>query len=218
MAMAPALTEPISHRQSKISSPAQASSPRPIISDVTEQTHQTTTATAAATNPHHHRLATQQNGGGAVVSLNENFTVAKDTAVYTAATAVVVGNNVANSSEEQLQQQPEQGEQEQQSPKKSIQLFKSDQQPFNTSDFQSIFVQQIQTSNGPSIGPSSFDTHMDQQNNDQSIVTDQQQYEQQQQQQNDVEAANDLLSAIVDGTQANNQLDCGINAMDSNIE
>lgn len=76
----------------------------------------------------------------------------------------------------------------------------------------------------PSIGPS-FDTHMDQQNIDQSIVTDQQyeqqqqeQEQQQQQQQNDVEAANDLLNAIVDGTEANNQLDCGINAMDSNIE
>lgn len=37
-AMAPALTEPISHRQSKISSPAQASSPRPIIGDISEQT------------------------------------------------------------------------------------------------------------------------------------------------------------------------------------
>lgn len=57
---------------------------------------------------------------------------------------------------------------------------------------------------------------MDQQNNDQSIVTDQQY---QQHQQNDAEAANDLLNAMVDGTQASNQLDCGINAMDSsNIE
>lgn len=61
----------------------------------------------------------------------------------------------------------------------------------------------------PSIGPS-FVTHMDQQNNDQPIVTDQ--FHQQQ------NAANDLLNAIVEGTQANNQLDCGINAMDSNIQ
>lgn len=212
--MAPALTEPISHRQSKISSPAQASSPRPIISDVTDQT-QTTTATAAATNPHHHRLATQQNGGAVVVSLNDNFTTTKDTAVYTAAANQFL--------DEQLQQPSPQHEQnqEQQSPKKTIQLFKSDQhQPFNAPDFQSIFAQQIQTSNGPSIGPSSFDTHMDQQNDDQSIVTDKQyEQQQQQQQQNDVQAANDLLNAIVDGTQASNQLDCGINAMDnSNIE
>lgn len=71
----------------------------------------------------------------------------------------------------------------------------------------------------PSIGPS-FDTHMDQQNNDQSIVTNQeyQQSQDQQQQQNDAEAANDLLSAIVDGTQTNSQLDCAITAMESNIE
>lgn len=61
----------------------------------------------------------------------------------------------------------------------------------------------------PCIGPS-FVTHMDQQNNDQSIVTDQ--FRQHQ------NAATDLLDAIVEGTQANNQLDCGINAMDSNIQ
>lgn len=212
--MAPALTEPISHRQSKISSPAQASSPRPIISDVTDQT-QTTTDTAAATNPHHHRLAasTQQNGGGIVGSLNENFTAAKETA----ANAVAVANQF-------LEAEVEGEQQEQQSPKKTIpNQFKAEQQhqqhQFNTSDFQSIFVQQIQTSNGPSIGPSPFDTHMDQPNDDQSIVTTDQQYEQQQQQQqNDVDAANDLLSAIVDGAQASDQLDCGINAMDSNIQ
>lgn len=61
----------------------------------------------------------------------------------------------------------------------------------------------------PSIGPS-FATHMDQQNNDQSIVTNQFQQHQ--------HADNDLLNAIVQGTQENNQLDCGINPIDSNIQ
>lgn len=61
----------------------------------------------------------------------------------------------------------------------------------------------------PSIGPS-FITHMDQPNNDQSIVTDQ--FHQQQ------TAEHDLLSAIVEGTQAASQLDCGINQIDSNIQ
>lgn len=62
----------------------------------------------------------------------------------------------------------------------------------------------------PSIGPS-FVAHMDQQNNDQSTVTDQFQ------QQQNADTA-DLLNAIVGGAQQSNQLDCTINAMDSNIE
>lgn len=66
--MAPALTEPVSHRQSKISSPAQASSPRPIISDINEQTQTTSTT--------HHRLAIQTNGG---VSSVDTFSTAKET-------------------------------------------------------------------------------------------------------------------------------------------
>lgn len=142
VAMAPALTEPISHRQSKISSPAQASSPRPIISDVTDQT-QTTTVTAAATNPHH-RLATQQNGGGVVVSLDDNFSAVKDTAVHTVAATV---NQIENQFLVEQPQQQQQPQQEHQSPKKNNQ-FKSDQQDqfINSSDFQSIFVQQIQNS------------------------------------------------------------------------
>ncbi|XP_031633683.1 KAT8 regulatory NSL complex subunit 1 [Contarinia nasturtii] len=49
---------------------------------------------------------------------------------------------------------------------------------------------------------------MDQQSNDKSIVTDH--FQQQQ-----TTADNDLLNAIVQGTEANNQLDCGI---DSNIQ
>lgn len=62
----------------------------------------------------------------------------------------------------------------------------------------------------PSIGPS-YVTHMDQQSNDQSIVTDHFQ-----QQQN---ADNDLLNAIVQETQGNNnQLDCGINPIDNNMQ
>lgn len=122
--MAPALTEPVSHRQSKISSPAQASSPRPIISDVSEQPQ-----TTAATNPHH-RLAHQTNGGG--VQIDDNFAATKD----------VQSIQIEN----QIDDQPQQHQtQQQQSPKKTSQ-FKADH--FNVSDFQSIFVQQIQTSNG----------------------------------------------------------------------
>lgn len=45
--MAPALTEPVSH-QSKISSPAQASSPRPLISDVEPPNRQTRTTNGSA--------------------------------------------------------------------------------------------------------------------------------------------------------------------------
>lgn len=63
--------------------------------------------------------------------------------------------------------------------------------------------------NRPSIGPS-FVTHMDQQNNDQSIVNDHFQQHQ--------HADNDLLNAIVQSTRENNQLDCGINPIDSNIQ
>lgn len=127
VAMAPALTEPVSHRQSKISSPAQASSPRPIISDVTEQPH-----TTATTNPHH-RLAHQTNGGGN--QIDDNFAATKD------------AQNIQNENQLEELQQPQQPQQQQnqQSPKKNSQ-FKADQ--FNVSDFQSIFVQQIQTSNG----------------------------------------------------------------------
>lgn len=61
----------------------------------------------------------------------------------------------------------------------------------------------------PSIGPS-YVTHMDQQSNDQSIVTDQFQHQQ--------NADNDFLNGIVQGTQANTQLDCSINPIDSNIQ
>lgn len=66
--MAPALTEPVNHRQSKISSQTQASSPRPIISEINEQTQTTS-------NPHH-RLAVQTNGG---VTSPANSPVAKET-------------------------------------------------------------------------------------------------------------------------------------------
>lgn len=52
--MAPALTEPVSH-QSKISSPAQASSPRPIISDVTDTTANTQLLTENASGVDHHQ-------------------------------------------------------------------------------------------------------------------------------------------------------------------
>lgn len=121
VAMAPALTEPISHRQSKISSPAQASSPRPIISDVSEQTQSST-----ATNLHH-RLIVQTNGGG--VSIGEHYTVTKD------AQNIQIDNNQL---EGQLLQQSS-------SPKKSNQL-KADH--FITPDFQSKFAEQIHTSNG----------------------------------------------------------------------
>lgn len=127
VAMAPALTEPVSHRQSKISSPAQASSPRPIISDVSDQTQTTT-----ATNPHH-RLALQTNGGG-VQHIVDNFTTTKD----------LQNIQIDNQLEEQLLHQQQQQE-PQQSSKKHTQ-FKADQ--FIDSDFQSIFDQQIQTSNG----------------------------------------------------------------------
>lgn len=148
--MAPALTDPISHRQSKISSPAQASSPRPIISDVTEQT-QTTTAIAATTSPHH-RLATQQNGGGVVVSLDDNFAAAKETSGHTAAhAAAAVAHQIENSFLENDNGQGQAQEQDQlryQSPKKNNQVKDEQHQQFGTPDFHSIFEQQIQTSNG----------------------------------------------------------------------
>lgn len=124
VAMAPALTEPVSHRQSKISSPAQASSPRPIISDVNEQTQTTT-----ATNPHH-RLALQTNGGG--VGIGNTFATTKDI-VQTITATLEIDNNQFD---EQLIQQ---------SPKKSSQ-FKADH--FIEPDFQSAFAQHIQSSNG----------------------------------------------------------------------
>lgn len=66
--MAPALTEPISHRQSKISSPAQASSPRPIIGDISEQT-----ATQNSNIAQNH-LANQTNG-----SASDTYSSTKDT-------------------------------------------------------------------------------------------------------------------------------------------
>lgn len=119
--MAPALTEPVSHRQSKISSPAQASSPRPIISDVSEQTQTTT-----ATNPLH-RLAHQTNGGG--LSIGNDFAVTKD--------VQTIQSNDNNQLDEQLLQQ---------SPKKQQNQFKADH--FIAPDFQSAFAQHIQTSNG----------------------------------------------------------------------
>lgn len=133
VAMAPALTEPISHRQSKISSPAQASSPRPIISDVSDQTQTTT-----ATNPHH-RLAHQTNGGG--LPIGDQFATTKDVQ------SNPIENQLIIEEQQQLLQQQQQQLQatQHQSPKKICQ-FKGDQ--LITPDFQSIFVQQIQTSNG----------------------------------------------------------------------
>lgn len=66
--MAPALTEPVNHRQTKNSSPAQASSPHPIISDINEPTQTTS-------NPHH-RLPAQTNGG---VSSIDSLLMSKET-------------------------------------------------------------------------------------------------------------------------------------------
>lgn len=66
--MAPALTEPISHRQTKISSPAQASSPQPIIGDISEQT-----ATQNSNIAQNH-LANQTNG-----SASDTYSLTKDT-------------------------------------------------------------------------------------------------------------------------------------------
>lgn len=132
--MAPALTEPISHRQSKISSPAQASSPRPIISEVNDQTQTTT-----VTNPHH-RLVHQTNGGG--LPIGDQFVTTKDVQ------SDPIENQLFETEEEQNQQQQQQQQiqtPQQESPKKFAQ-FKGDQ--LITSDFQSIFEQQIQTSNG----------------------------------------------------------------------
>lgn len=119
VAMAPALTEPISHRQSKISSPTQASSPHPIISDVSEQSQ--TSTVAAAPNPHR-RLASQTNGGG--VTIDD-------------ATKELQNIQIDNQLDEQLLEQ---------SPKKTNNQFKVEH--FITPDFQSTFTQQIQSTNG----------------------------------------------------------------------
>lgn len=73
--MAPALTEPISHRQSKISSPAQASSPRPIIGDLTEQTQQTTTTATIDSTIAQAHLVNQTNGNAAKDSTEEKLLI-----------------------------------------------------------------------------------------------------------------------------------------------
>lgn len=105
-------------RQSKISQPAQVSPER----------QQTT----AVTNPHHRlaRRARQTNGEG--VQIDENFAATKD----------MQNIQIENQLEElQHPQTPK----KRQSPRKNSQ-FKADQ--VDVSDFQSTYVQQIQTSNG----------------------------------------------------------------------
>lgn len=195
--MAPALTEPVSHRQSKISSPAQASSPRPIIGDITDQS---TTQTTNSQLHHHHSSQGQnhlvqtnhQTNGSAIIS-DDTFSPSKEL------------NQLADSHLQSTQLQHT-----------TTKLTNS-----QIEDIESVISAQ-QESDGPCLGPL-FATHMDQLNNDQITTSDfpqqlqsddQHQHQHQQHDQN----TNDLFSAIVDttdlttnhdGDQQSNQLDCG---------
>lgn len=186
LAMAPAITEPISHRQSKLSSPAQASSPLPLISDVTEQT-QTTTSTNQS---HHHNLVAS-NGDGDTA---DNYLVVTKDIINT--NGILLSQQLTDQKQQHFQQQQHLQESEE--------------------DFESIFVQQTIASNGPCLGPlfdTHMDQNI--QNIDQTAVStdfQQQPLEQQQQQQSQLNDATNLLNAIVDNSDiVDNTVDSIIN-------